>query len=111
MQHKIVTIRASRWVIALAVICLLAGAGGLFFYRQRTDSSVGSAGLRKLIAAVGKRRFTEARLTGGFAYGPLILPKPSKQDQELRARNARGSSETSPEIDTLLISGNGHSVS
>src|SRR5262245_50579339 len=26
--------------------------------------------LRKLIAAVGANRLTEARLTGGFAYGP-----------------------------------------
>ena len=48
-----------------AAVVLMIGTGGLTRWRQ------GNAELQALVAAVGTDRPIEARLTGGFAYGPM----------------------------------------
>ena len=50
-----------------AMVWLVVGGGWL-------TSSSESASLQALVAAVGNERTVEARLTGGFAYGPLRGP-------------------------------------
>ena len=56
---------ATAGALATAAAVWLAVAGGWF------ASSSDSAALQALVAAVGNERPIEARLTGGFAYGPL----------------------------------------
>lgn len=61
----------STYLLPLAAT-LIVGAGALLFWRQTQGGGDGPrAGL---VAAVGERRFFDARLTGGFKYGERIGP-------------------------------------
>ena len=61
----------STYLLPLAAT-VIVGAGALLFWRQTQGGGDGPrAGL---VAAVGERRFFDARLTGGFKYGERIGP-------------------------------------
>jgi CHAT domain-containing protein len=69
-------VRVQRWVLAGGV--LAAAAALVLVVRMQPDLLQRLRGgdavdpqLAKLVAAVGEERYIEARLTGGFKYGPL----------------------------------------
>lgn len=70
-KHRWLTSKPVVWsssmagALATAAAVWLAVGGGWF------SASSDSAALQALVAAVGNERTIEARLTGGFAYGPL----------------------------------------
>jgi tetratricopeptide (TPR) repeat protein len=59
---------AAAVLVAAAAVVLFVGTGGVMPWRQ------GQSELRALVAAAGTDRFIEARLAGGFAYGPVRGP-------------------------------------
>lgn len=61
----------SRYFLPMAATLVVA-AGALALWRQSQANADPRAAL---VAAVGERRFFDARLTGGFKYGPLITPR------------------------------------
>ncbi|MEW6735554.1 MAG: CHAT domain-containing protein [Acidobacteriota bacterium] len=56
--------------IVLSIVTLIFFASLWVYQGESADRKVGS--IRELVYAVGSRRPTEARLTGGFAYGPFL---------------------------------------
>lgn len=62
---------------------LVVALGAVAMWQKLRPADPHSAAVRPLVEAVGKRRFFDARLTGGFEYGERISPK-------------RGGSEGSP---------------
>jgi hypothetical protein len=64
---------ASRLLPMAATLVMAAGA--LLLWRQTHPVDPYVDAVRPLVDAVGKRRFFDARLTGGFQYGERISPK------------------------------------
>jgi CHAT domain-containing protein len=66
-----------RWpAFVLVVITLIVGAGAAIWWTRRGETRDRGTRpeLRRLVEAVGAARPIEARLTGGFAYGPAPGP-------------------------------------
>lgn len=75
----------ARYLMPIAATLVVA-AGALALWRQGQANHDPRAGM---VAAVGERRFFEARLTGGFRHGPMVSPKrggPPPPSNELSAR-------------------------
>ena len=64
---------AARYLLPLAAM-LAVGAGSVALWRQAHPVDPYAEAIRPLVEAVGERRFFEARLTGGFSFGPLVTP-------------------------------------
>lgn len=73
-----------RWTIVAGVLAAAAAALALFVaqpeWLQRFRGERVDPRMARLVAAVGEERYIEARLTGGFKYGPLKSVNRSQQD-------------------------------
>jgi CHAT domain-containing protein len=68
--------RRSTALAGIAASLLAAGLVGIAFLKGGLGAGDGrSPAFRELVKAVGNRRPVEARLTGGFAWGPVPSPK------------------------------------
>ena len=68
LKPRVILPSAAAVLAAAAAVVLLVGTGGVMPWRQ------GQSELRAIVAAAGTDRFIEARLAGGFAYGPVRGP-------------------------------------
>jgi tetratricopeptide (TPR) repeat protein len=65
---------------------LVIAAFALLLWRQAHPVDPYTEAVRPLVEAVGKRRFFDARLTGGFQYGERISPKRGNAEGSSAAR-------------------------
>lgn len=71
---KVESFPARRRVIVWTGVALAAAASLFVIVRSPIFAPRSEVSVAPLIAAVGDQRFIEARLSGGFHYGPLLSP-------------------------------------
>jgi CHAT domain-containing protein len=69
--------RGSPAYLATAAALILVGGGSWVLWRANRVHDEYAQAIRPLVEAVGPRRYSDARLTGGFEYGPRVRPRRS----------------------------------
>jgi tetratricopeptide (TPR) repeat protein len=72
---------AVRWALPLAATLAIAVAGGIVGRNQGLFLPAADRAKLPLVKAVGPHQFFEARLSGGFAHGPLVGEKRGPSDE------------------------------